>query len=115
MNTLLRAFTVILVVVSFNLPAQAEKDEFLVVKERVVAELMKAPVDDGRIEAIMDKMNKDGSFRDINYLDLSRTAGFPQRRHTYNLVDLARAYKEKTSSHYRSRRLKLRIDRALGY
>ena len=115
MNTLPRAFTAVLIVVLFNLPAHAEKDDFLTVKERVVAELMKAPVDDGRIEAIMDKMNEDGSFEDVNYLDLSRTAGFPQRRHTYNLVELARAYKKRTSSHYRSRMLKSKIDRALGY
>ena len=113
MNTLPEALTVILIVVLFSLPAHAERDEFLTVKERVTAELMKAPVDDDRIEAIMDEMNEDGSFRDINYLDLSRTAGFPQRRHTYNLVDLARAYKEKTSSHYKNKMLKLKIDRAL--
>lgn len=115
MNTLPRAFTAVLIVVLFNLPAHAESDGFSIVKERVVAELMKASVDDGRIEAIMDKMNEDGSFKDINYLDLSRTAGFPQRRHTYNLVELARAYKKKTSSHYKSKMLKLKISRALGY
>ena len=115
MNTLPRVFTAVLIVVLFNLPVHAEQDDFRTVRERVVAELMKAPVDDGRIEAIMDEMNEDGSFPDINYLDLSRTAGFPQRRHTYNLVELARAYEKKTSSHYGSKTLKSKIVRALGY
>ena len=115
MNTLPRAFTAILIVVLFNLPAHAENDDFSTVRERVTAELMQAPVDDGRVKTIMDELNEDGSFRDINYLDLSRTAGFPQRRHTYSLVELARAYKKKTSSHHRSKTLKTKIDRALGY
>lgn len=115
MNALPRTHTVILVVLVLSLPAHAEKDDFVTVKERVVAELMKAPVDDGQVQAILDKMNDDGSFEHINYLDLSRTAGFPQRRHTYNLVNLARAYKKRTSSHFRNKMLKSKIERALGY
>jgi len=115
MNTLPRTSTAILFVVLFNLPSHAARDDFQIVKERVTAELMKASVDDGRVKAIMDGLNEDGSFRGINYLDLSRTAGFPQRRHTYNLVELARAYKKKTSSHYISEALKSKIHRALGY
>ena len=92
MNTLLKAFLPILIFASLSFSAHAKKDDFLIIKERVVAELMKTPIDDGRIETIMDKMNEDGSFKGINYKDLSRTAGFPQRNHTYNLVYLAKAY-----------------------
>ncbi|MDT8303889.1 MAG: polysaccharide lyase family 8 super-sandwich domain-containing protein, partial [Sedimentisphaerales bacterium] len=76
---------------------------------------MKTSIDDGRVEIIMDKMDEDGSFKDINYVDLSRTAGFPQRNHTYNLVYLAKAYKNKASSYYRNKKLKEKIDRAFCY
>ena len=84
-----------LLVVAFStiLSPHAAADDFGIIKNRVIAELMKLPVDDDQVEAIIRQMNEDGSFRDINYTDLSRTAGFPQRNHTANLVDLARAYK----------------------
>jgi chondroitin AC lyase len=36
-------------------------------------------------------MNEVGSFQGINYDDLSRTAGFPHRFHTENLVYMAKA------------------------
>ena len=52
---------------------------------------------------------------DINYEDLSRTAGFPHRRHTADLVYLARAYKTKTSRFYHSRKLKEQITTSLKY
>lgn len=115
MKTLLKALPPILIFALFSLPAHAKKDDFLIVKERVVAELMKTPIDDGRVETIMDKINEHGSFNDINYVDLSRTAGFPQRYHTYNLVYLAKAYKNKASSYYKNKKLKEKINRAFCY
>jgi chondroitin AC lyase len=97
-----------LVVVAFSttLSSHARADDFRIIKDRVIAELMKSPVDDDRVEAIIRQMNEDGSFDDINYTDLSRTAGFPQRNHTANLVYLAKAYKSKESKFHRSRKLK---------
>jgi len=115
MNTLLKALPPILIFVFFSMSAHAKKDDFLIVKERVVAELMKTSIDDGRVENIMDRMNEYGRFKNINYVDLSRTAGFPQRNHTYNLVYLAKAYKNKASSYYKNKKLKEKIDRAFCY
>jgi chondroitin AC lyase len=115
MNTLLKALPPILIIALFSLPAHAKKDDFLIVKERVIAELMKTSIDDGRVETTMDKINEHGSFKDVNYVDLSRTAGFPQRYHTYNLVYLAKAYKNKASSYYKNKKLKEKIDRAFCY
>ena len=115
MKTLLKALPPILILATFSLSAHAKKDDFLIIKERVVAELMKTPIDDGHVEAIMDKINGDGSFKDINYVDLSRTAGFPQRYHTYNLVYLAKAYKNKACSYYNNKKLKENIDRTFCY
>jgi chondroitin AC lyase len=115
MNALLRTIAPILIISLFNVSAQAEKDDLLVVKERVIAELMKTPVGDGQIETIIHKMNEDGSFQDVNYVDLSRTAGFPQRQHTYSLVYLAKAYKNRTSRYYKNETLKRAICRAFCY
>lgn len=88
-------------------------DDIAIVKKRVVDELKKTPVDDNRVEAILAKLNDEGSFNDINYEDLSRRAGFPQRNHTYNLVYLAKAYNCETSSYYKDKKLLKQIDNSL--
>ncbi len=97
------------------LTVYAKTDDFETVKERVVTGLMKTPVDDRLVAAIMERMESDGSFQDINYDDLSRTAGFPHRKHTRDLVYLAKAYKDKKSKYYRSRKLKEQIITSLKY
>lgn len=101
----------LLLILSIN----ADADDFKIVKERVIDEIMKTDVDDGEVEVILGQMKSDGSFEDINYVDLSRTAGFPHRKHTSDLVYLANAYKSKTSKFYRSRKLKEQIITSLRY
>ena len=59
MNTLLRVLPLILIVALSGVSAHARKDDLLTVKERVIAELMKTPIDDGQIETIMHKINED--------------------------------------------------------
>lgn len=95
--------------------AMAEADDFQIVRERVIKELMKSPVDDGQVETILSRMKSDGSFEDINYADLSRTAGFPHRRHTADLDYLARAFKHRKSRFYKSKKLKERITTSLRH
>ena len=97
------------------LAVNVNADDFKIVKERVVNELRKTNVDDSQVESILSRMKPDGSYADINYEDLTRTAGFPHRRHTADLVYLARAYKSKTSRFYRSRKLKEQIVTSLKY
>src|SRR5690606_37615064 len=97
---------------SFSLYAA---DDFDIIRKRVVDELMKTPVDDSHVEEILSRMLPDGSFRDINYTDLSRTAGFPHRRHTSDLVYLAKAFKSRQSKYYKSRSLKQKITTSLKH
>ncbi len=115
MQTPIKKFVLIVISVLFAVSADAKPDDFELVKERVVAELMKSNINDDRVESIFNKMNEHGSFKDINYTDLSRTAGFPQRNHTSNLVYLAKAYKSKTSKYYKSKKLKKRITYGFKY
>ncbi len=91
------------------------QNDLKIIKDRVVADLMATKIDDANVEAIMAKMNPDGSFKGINYDDLSRTAGFPHRFHTNYLVDMALAYKTKSSRYYRSKPLKAAIEKSLAY
>ncbi len=92
-----------------------EADDFEIIKSRVVNELLKTDIDDTRVEKITQAMNEDGSFGGINYEDLSRTAGFPQRYHTYNLVYLAKAYQGESSDYYQDQALKETITQGLKY
>ncbi len=102
-------------ILSLVLSFTIKKDDFQIVKERVVSELMNDPINDQRVAGILEIMNEDGSFKGINYEDLSRTAGFPHRRHTSNLVYLAKAYKTRSSEYFKSKDLKRKITRSLQY
>jgi chondroitin AC lyase len=95
--------------------SKAQSDDFNIVKERVVAQVMISSIDDEQVKIIINQMNEDGSFKDINYTDFSRNAGFPHRRHTSNLVYIAKAYKYKTSKYHKSKGLKQIITRGLKY
>jgi len=97
------------------LSISAKSDDFRLVKDRVIEELMKSSIDDAQVNTLIGKIGEDGSFNDVNYVDLSRTAGFPQRNHTSTLVYLAKAYRSKTSKYYRSKKLKDIITRGYTY
>ncbi len=90
-------------------------DDFNIIRDRVIAELMNSATDSSKIASILQKMNEDGSFQGINYADLSREAGFPQGRHTDNLVYLATAYKKKDSPYYQDKTLKENIIKGLEF
>lgn len=105
-------FMLLIFVTAFT---QAQSDDFEIIKKRVVIETMKGNIDDARVKTIVNKMNEDGSFQDIKYDDLSRTAGFPHRHHTENLVYLAKAYKTKSSEFSRSKKVKADIEKGLKY
>jgi len=96
----------------FN-PVQA--NDIAIIKKRVVDELMKTPIEDQKVSDILHRMAADGSFMDIDYQDLSRTAGFPHRRHTADVVYLAKAYKNQSSKHYLNPSLKDKIVTSLEY
>lgn len=91
------------------------QNEVKIIKERIVADLMDTPINDNAVEALMVKMNEDGSFKGINYEDLSRTASFPHGGHTRDLVYMAKAYKTKTSRYFKSKPLKAHIEKGLGF
>ncbi|MEX1122453.1 MAG: hypothetical protein WD491_09960, partial [Balneolales bacterium] len=101
--------------VFFALRVNAQSDDFEMIKGRVVDEIMKSNIDDGRVESIIRNTNEDGSFQGIDYSDLSRTAGFPHRRHTSDLVYLARAYKSGSSQFHNDENIKDNIVKGLTY
>ncbi|NND08268.1 MAG: chondroitin lyase [Saprospiraceae bacterium] len=111
----LKKVIVIVLGMAVCMQAITQSNDVEIIRTRVVEELMKTEVNDSEIQEILDRMTENGSFSDINYLDLSRTAGFPHRRHTYDLVKMARAYQYKGSSFYQDAALKRRIVDGLTY
>jgi len=112
-HTYVYLWALALVLIPRIVDAQAE--DFLVIKNRVVQELLKEKIDDERIPEILDRMEADGSFSDINYHDLSRTAGFPHRRHTADLLYLAKAYQKESSRFYQDQDLKKHLILSLSH
>jgi chondroitin AC lyase len=84
----------------------AQSKDLGIIKQRIVKELFNNKPSDNQVETILAKMNEDGSFNDINYTDLSRTASFPHGRHTNDLAYIAKAYKNNSSKYYKSQKLK---------
>lgn len=111
------AILVFAALILFSIPflSSAQTDDFEIIKERVISELMKSQVDDLQVKEILSKMDENGSFPDINYEDLSRTAGFPHRRHLSDIVYLAKAYKNKSSDFYQNKNIKAAIINGLKF
>lgn len=115
MRYLLRSLSAVPILVLLASCCLAQNKDLKIIKDRIVADLMATNVDDGMVEALMARMKDDGSFRGINYDDLSRTAGFPQGGHTRDLVYMARAHQNVKSRFYKSKPLKDLIEKGLAF
>ena len=109
-KTILTAFIFIL---SF-LKVDAATSEIELLRQRVIAELMAPPVDDTSVRQLMASIRPDGTWPDINYVDVSNT-GFQHARHLGNMVELSRAFKKKGIRLKGDKKLKQAIYSALGY
>lgn len=94
--------------------AFAAPSGFDTIKKRVIEAIMNHDVDDNRVAYLVNTLSKDGTWPDINYQDVSRE-GFENRRHHENLVQMARAYKTKTSKFYKDKKVKSAIELALKH
>ena len=90
------------------------KNDFETVIKRVVAEILKSPVDDDRVSEFINTLSEDGSWPYINYEDVSAT-GFENSRHLSNLVEMSLAYNTKSSRYYRNKKLKQDVNRSLAH
>jgi chondroitin AC lyase len=92
--------------------AMPQTADIKTIHQRIVTELMKAPVDAAEIENLIKSLRSDGTWPGIDYQDVSRT-GFEHRHHTGNMVKLARAWNSRSTKHHRSRNVKNAIELAL--
>ena len=106
-------FSCLALIIALTGAVNAQND-FKLVKQRVVSEIMKTPVNDTMVAEHIKTINEDGSWPDIDYVDVSNT-GFEHRRHLSNLAEMSLAYSNKESRYYKSRKLKQVINLSLKY
>ena len=99
---------------AFVKPGTGAPNGFDTIKKRVIESIMNQPVDDAKINKLLITLQPDGKWADINYIDVSRE-GFDNRRHHANLVEMARAYKTKTSKFYNDKKVKSAVELALKH
>jgi chondroitin AC lyase len=97
---------------SFIQIVNAATSDIETIRKRIVDELMKPAVDDAKIESLINTFKDDGTWQGINYEDVSRE-GFENEIHLVNMVNLARAYKTKSSKYYGSKKVKSVVESAL--
>ncbi|WP_158860120.1 polysaccharide lyase family 8 super-sandwich domain-containing protein [Lunatibacter salilacus] len=90
-------------------------NELDTIRKRVVADLLNTEISEDQVKNILNQMDPDGSYPHIDYQDLSRTAGFPHRHHTANLVYLAKAFAIPSSPYYQDPAIKEKIILSLEY
>ncbi len=91
-----------------SLMAYPQPQDFEVVRQRVIDQLMKPAVDDARVKELIGSMGKDGSWSDINYVDTTNT-GFDHQRHLGNILTMSRAFRSDGSGFHQDKRLKRSI------
>jgi chondroitin AC lyase len=92
----------------------AAPSDFERIKKRVTETLMQSSVNDAEIEDLVNSIRDDGTWPGINYEDVSNE-GFEHRFHLGNMVDLALAYKSKSSKYHKNKNVKSAIEKALEH
>jgi chondroitin AC lyase len=111
MRSYLKLFVLILIS-GITFPGICAPSDFEVIKKRVLESLTESPVNDETVKTLVNSLQDDGTWPDINYEDVSRE-GFQHSRHSANMVVLARAYNSKSSKFYKNKSVKNTIEQAL--
>jgi len=83
-------------------------------RKRVKAQMMQGTVNEDRVRDLMANIKADGSWPDINYIDVSNT-GFQHSEHIRNLTEMGRAFKKPGSKLKGNKKLKAVIYSALDF
>lgn len=112
MNSMVERLIITFLFLAVFTAATAQNTDIETIKKRVVTELMKPEVDDNEVSKLVESIKKDGTWPGIDYGNVSRE-GFEHRYHSGNMVILARSYKNRSSKHYKKKKVKATINLAL--
>jgi chondroitin AC lyase len=113
MKRLFQTIIILTLVFSANRGVCANPDLELL-RQRVISEMMAPNVDEPHVKELMASIREDGTWPNINYVDVSNT-GFEHGQHLSNIVELSRAFKKKGSKLKGDPKLKKVIYSALDY
>lgn len=85
-----------------------------VLRERFVEELLEEEIDEAEIADLLESIQEDGTWPNIDYVDTTSTA-FEHSQHLNNMVELALAYKQEGSPYYRDAEVKQAVHTALDF
>lgn len=91
-----------------------EKSDMEIIRNRIASEYLNSEVDDGSIKTLIETVNDDGTWPEIDYVDTSRTA-FQHSVHYSNMIKMAVAYRSKKSVYRGDKNLKRVLDLSLNY
>jgi len=110
--------TVILFLFSYSIPDKIEKIKFSpdleIIRKRIINDLLEPPVNEQKIQRLIQSINPDGSWPGINYVDTTRT-GFQHSVHLENMLDLSRAYKKQGTNYFHNADVKKTVSSALDF
>ena len=96
------------ILVGISIPLRAQQPTDLqIIRQRIVDKLLEHSVNDESIATILDQLEEEGTWPDIDYVDTTRT-GFQHGQHLSRMVALFRAISKSTSEYYQSQ--KVRVD-----
>ena len=101
MNKKIKYLISVFFLILFFTNVSAVSSDLTIIRDRIIAELMEHEVNDSEVEVLINTVKEDGSWENINYIDVSRT-GFQHRIHIRNMISLARAYKNQDSKFYKN-------------
>lgn len=109
-------FGIILIVIFAGCNSQkvSYPDELNQLQENLISYYLNTPVDDVKVEGLLDKMESNGSWPNIDYANYRR-GGWPVKEHLENVQTLAIAYKMEGSEYYQKSQVSKKIHLSLNY
>lgn len=91
-----------------------EQTDIQYLRKRIIESTLKIQINDDQIKQIIETARLDGTWPNIDYSNVSRTA-FEHTRHLSNLTQLAFAYRKKESKWHENKQVKQVFDKGLSY
>jgi len=110
----LQLFLITVILLSICILHANEISDIEIVKQRVVKGILKQTVDDHRVSELIQSINANGSWPDINYTDVSRT-GFKNRYHLDNMELLSLAYQTESSKYFQNKIISKLLNQSLKF
>lgn len=67
MKGALKKLTIAIVCTSFTIPSYTQSNDIYIIKDRIINQLLRMEINNASIASLIEAMNEDSSFKDIDY------------------------------------------------